>query len=97
MENLFQQDNNSSSSSRRHDNRRNSPIRDRGRSPQRTHKINSISGSGSNDNSNSNSVFSTMYNPMFELMRQVPSRDEYDTKKRLSNDDDSWAADLRKR
>ena len=91
MENLFQQDSSSSSSSsRQHDNRRNSP--------QRSHKINSISGSGSNDNSNSNSVFSTMYNPMFELMRQVPSRDEYDAKKRLSNDDDTWAADnLRKR
>ena len=94
MENLFQQD---SISSRHHDNRRNSPIRDRGRnSPQRNRSI-SISGSGSNDNSNSNSVFSTMYNPMFELMRQVPSRDEYDTKKRLSNDDDTWADNLRKR
>ena len=91
---LFQQDSNSSSSSRPSrnsptrsgDNRSNSPLRDRG-----SHRINSLSGSGSNDNASS--VFSTMYNPMFELMRQVPSRDEYD--KRRSDDD--FAADLRKR
>lgn len=64
---------------------RNSPQRRennrRGRSPQRVV-------------SNNNDVFSTMYNPMFELLRG--SRDENDMKRR-SNDEDWITNDLRKR
>ena len=83
--------------------RTNSPSRDqhnqrgrrRGNSPLR--HSNSIYGSNSNSNDNDNnssSVFSTMYNPMFELMR-MGSRDDQDGRK-MSNDEE-WATDLRKR
>ena len=58
---------------------------------------NSIYGSNSNNDSNDNSssVFSTMYNPMFELMRKVSSRDDQDGR-RKSNDEE-WLSDLRKK
>ena len=72
--------------------RRRESNNNRGISPPR----NSIYGSNSNSNSNDNSssVFSTMYNPMFELMR-MGSRDDQDGRKK--SNDEEWATDLRKR
>jgi hypothetical protein len=71
------------------------------RSPSRNRVVNNNNNDNrnhrvaNNNNNNDSNVFSTMYNPMFELLRTSHSRDENDTKRR-SHDED-WTNDLRKR